>query len=249
LCVAPWQTRIIVRFTVNPVDSAPKLRRKELSQAAPTPFQVIVFVNTVDTGFRVKLFLENFGLRSVMLNAELPANRCDPPLCHLTSIPLFYGSENRHQAEPRRQQDWILKCLQGARDHALATRCCSLSLGPVDVVKHLSQGFPRDQLPRPATHTALGCVWGRSRAHILQQFNAGLFDFLIATDDVHPSAPSGRGGKRDRQKDVEFGVVSLPPSLHSLHLCYSQLNCGCCVKAAALRPGPTLLWHARVHGA
>ena len=39
------------------------------------PRKVIVFVNTVDTGFRVKLFLDNFGLRCVMLNAELPANR------------------------------------------------------------------------------------------------------------------------------------------------------------------------------
>lgn len=46
-----------------------------------------------------------------------------------------------------------------------------------------------------------------SRAHILQQFNAGLFDFLVATDDVHPSGGKGRGGKRDRQRDVEFGVV------------------------------------------
>eukprot|EP00241_Pyramimonas_parkeae_P023334 CAMPEP_0114312126 /NCGR_PEP_ID=MMETSP0059-20121206/20239_1 /TAXON_ID=36894 /ORGANISM="Pyramimonas parkeae, Strain CCMP726" /LENGTH=300 /DNA_ID=CAMNT_0001436441 /DNA_START=60 /DNA_END=959 /DNA_ORIENTATION=+ len=36
--------------------------------------KVIVFVNTVDAGFRVKLFLEKFGIRSVMLNSELPVN-------------------------------------------------------------------------------------------------------------------------------------------------------------------------------
>ncbi|KAK3275979.1 hypothetical protein CYMTET_15924 [Cymbomonas tetramitiformis] len=36
--------------------------------------KVIIFVNTVDTGFRVKLFLEHFGVRCVVLNSELPSN-------------------------------------------------------------------------------------------------------------------------------------------------------------------------------
>jgi ATP-dependent RNA helicase DDX56/DBP9 len=94
--------------------------------------KVIVFVNTIDTGFRIKLFLENFGIRSVMLNAELPVN---------------------------------------------------------------------------------------SRAHILQEFNAGIFDYMIATDDVkvattkEPAQGGGSGKKKGKkgaaavQNDKEFGVV------------------------------------------
>lgn len=33
-----------------------------------------MFVNCVDDGFRLKLFLESFGLRAALLNAELPLN-------------------------------------------------------------------------------------------------------------------------------------------------------------------------------
>lgn len=36
--------------------------------------QVLVFVNTVDTGVKLRLFLESFGLRLGLLNAELPFN-------------------------------------------------------------------------------------------------------------------------------------------------------------------------------
>lgn len=93
--------------------------------------KVIIFVNTIDMGFRLKLFLEQFGIRSAVLNAELPQN---------------------------------------------------------------------------------------SRLHILEQFNAGLFDYLIATDDnqikekEHISKEDHiqpRSSKKYlRQKmDTEFGVV------------------------------------------
>lgn len=36
--------------------------------------QVLVFVNSVDAGIRVRLFLEAFGVRAAVLNAELPLN-------------------------------------------------------------------------------------------------------------------------------------------------------------------------------
>ena len=36
--------------------------------------QVLIFVNSVDEGFRVKLFLESFGISAAVLNAELPLN-------------------------------------------------------------------------------------------------------------------------------------------------------------------------------
>ena len=69
--------------------------------------KVIIFVNTEDTGMRVRLFLDAFGVRCSVLSAALPLN---------------------------------------------------------------------------------------SRHHILEQFNRGLFDYLIATDDVHASDFVGGGG-------------------------------------------------------
>lgn len=76
--------------------------------------KAIIFVNTIDAGFRLKLFLEQFGIKSAVLNGELPQN---------------------------------------------------------------------------------------SRLHILQQFNVGLFEHLIATDD-------GKSFEDKKVKgDSEFGVV------------------------------------------
>jgi ATP-dependent RNA helicase DDX56/DBP9 len=100
--------------------------------------KALVFVNTIDGGFRLKLFLEQFGIKSAVLNGELPQN---------------------------------------------------------------------------------------SRQHILQQFNLGLFEYLIATDDgkSHHSTgkdeddsgnggtiPGMQAGKKLSKKvltDTEFGVV------------------------------------------
>jgi ATP-dependent RNA helicase DDX56/DBP9 len=36
--------------------------------------KILIFVNDIDRGYRLKLFLERFGLRSGVLNAELPFN-------------------------------------------------------------------------------------------------------------------------------------------------------------------------------
>jgi ATP-dependent RNA helicase DDX56/DBP9 len=36
--------------------------------------RVLLFVNSIDAGFRLRLFLESFGLRAAVLNAELPVN-------------------------------------------------------------------------------------------------------------------------------------------------------------------------------
>ncbi|KAJ1697527.1 hypothetical protein LUZ63_006039 [Rhynchospora breviuscula] len=93
--------------------------------------KVLIFVNTIDMAFRIRLFLEKFGIKSAVLNAELPQN---------------------------------------------------------------------------------------SRIHILEEFNAGLFDYLIATDDSHSKekeqankeskSKSKNSKKRLKQNlDSEFGVV------------------------------------------
>ncbi|KAI3777189.1 hypothetical protein L1987_46985 [Smallanthus sonchifolius] len=93
--------------------------------------KVLVFTNTIDTSFRLKLFLEQFGIKSAVLNAELPVN---------------------------------------------------------------------------------------SRLHILEGFNAGLFDYLIATDDSEMKEKEETDGDKQAEKkrskrhkkrklDSEFGVV------------------------------------------
>ncbi|XP_056175876.1 DEAD-box ATP-dependent RNA helicase 16 [Syzygium oleosum] len=93
--------------------------------------KVLIFMNTIDMGFRLKLFLEKFGVRSAVLNAELPQN---------------------------------------------------------------------------------------SRLHMLEEFNAGLFDYLIATDDseIKEKAKDNDENQGQRKKsrkhakaklDSEFGVV------------------------------------------
>lgn len=82
--------------------------------------KVLVFVNSADSGMRVRLFLEAFGVPAAVLSAELPLN---------------------------------------------------------------------------------------SRHHILQEFNRGLFDYLIATDDVHAGDADGSTGssKQQRQKKGSRG--------------------------------------------
>ncbi|KMZ61290.1 ATP dependent RNA helicase [Zostera marina] len=91
--------------------------------------KVLIFVNSIDMAYRLKLFLEQFSIRSAVLNAELPQN---------------------------------------------------------------------------------------SRHHILEAFNAGIFDYLITTDIRKTDDQSSRKGqhkekhskKNNKQKaDVEFGVV------------------------------------------
>lgn len=94
--------------------------------------KALIFVNSIDMGFRLKLFLEQFGIKSAVLNSELPQN---------------------------------------------------------------------------------------SRLHMLEEFNAGLFDYLIAIDDSKPEkvengpieermANRKRSRKRHKRSfDSEFGVV------------------------------------------
>ncbi|KAL1308874.1 hypothetical protein HN51_050910 [Arachis hypogaea] len=91
--------------------------------------KVLIFTNDIDMSFRLKLFLEKFGIKSAVLNAELPQN---------------------------------------------------------------------------------------SRLHILEEFNAGLFDYLIATDvsqskEKDEAPKEGKGSRKSRKHklklDSEFGVV------------------------------------------
>lgn len=87
----------------------------------------IIFLNDIDRGYRLKLFLEQFGVKSTVLNEELPVN---------------------------------------------------------------------------------------SRYHIVQEFNKGLYDYIIATDESrfgadaaeHPSTKDKEKKQKEQKKDTEYGV-------------------------------------------
>lgn len=105
------------------------LRTLALLRYGLVPQKVLIFVNTVESGLRLRLFLEAFGLRAALAHGEQPLN---------------------------------------------------------------------------------------SRYHVLQEFNRGLYDYLIATDDIHAGdrkrkQPKGdaedNNSKRKRGKDEEFGVT------------------------------------------
>ena len=36
--------------------------------------KMLLFVNSIEAGFRLRLFLESFGIRTAVINAELPLN-------------------------------------------------------------------------------------------------------------------------------------------------------------------------------
>lgn len=36
--------------------------------------KVLLFINSINEGYRLRLFLEAFGIKSAVLNAELPLN-------------------------------------------------------------------------------------------------------------------------------------------------------------------------------
>lgn len=78
--------------------------------------RVLLFVNSIDAGFKLRLFLEAFGVKAAILNAELPVN---------------------------------------------------------------------------------------SRHHILQEFNRGIFDYLIATDDVAAAAAQATRQSEEEEDDGE----------------------------------------------
>ena len=82
----------------------------------------LIFVNTIETGYRLKLFLEKFSIRSCLLNSELPQS---------------------------------------------------------------------------------------SRYHIVEEFNKGVYDYIIASDAnlVDDKADGEEGKKRKRGQDEEYGVA------------------------------------------
>nr|KAJ0217590.1 hypothetical protein LSAT_V11C300152900 [Lactuca sativa] len=51
--------------------------------------KVLIFTNTIDTSFRLKLYLEQFGIKSTVLHAELPMNSC----LHILENTSFLGGK------------------------------------------------------------------------------------------------------------------------------------------------------------
>lgn len=60
--------------------------------------RVLLFVNSIDAGFRLRLFLESFGLRAAVLNAELPVNSRHHILQVCPCAALYVASQHEWQA-------------------------------------------------------------------------------------------------------------------------------------------------------
>eukprot|EP00898_Chlorokybus_atmophyticus_P002015 jgi/Chlat1/2814/Chrsp187S00201 len=131
--------RAVQHFAICCKESDKLLHALAVLKLGLVPRRVLIFVNTVDGAFRLRLFLERFGIRAALLNAELPLN---------------------------------------SRHHMLLQ---------MEILKM----FPL----------------------ALLQFNRGLFDYLIATDDtraVAHEAQDADGNKKKSKKssgDSEYGVV------------------------------------------
>lgn len=70
-----------VRVRVDSPMQPPRMRRKDkllhvlaLLRLGLVRKKALLFVNSIDAGFRLRLFLEAFGVRAAVLNAELPLN-------------------------------------------------------------------------------------------------------------------------------------------------------------------------------
>ena len=61
--------------------------------------KVLLFINSINEGYRLRLFLEAFGIRSAVLNAELPLNSRH----HILQVKLFPKTCSSH-----------LSCVEGA---------------------------------------------------------------------------------------------------------------------------------------
>jgi ATP-dependent RNA helicase DDX56/DBP9 len=105
--------------------------------------KALIFVNNTDRGYRVKLFLEKFGIRTGVLNAELPFN----------------------------------------------SRSVLFNSGALVVWSLSTETCPRN-----------------ARYHAVQEFNRGVFDYLIATDS------SGLEATQKDDDDDEESARRLPSS-------------------------------------
>ena len=121
--------------------------------------KVLLFVNAVEDAYRLRLFLESFGIRSAAISAELPMNSRH----HILQVP--------------------------------GSRACMRHL--LNLVKH-SPAADGEHMP-------------------VQEFNRGIFDYLIATDQPGKysqgkkgaDSEQGRKGTKRRRTDAddEFGVT------------------------------------------
>lgn len=152
-----------------------------------------MFVNSADSGMRVRLFLEAFGVPAAVLSAELPLN-------------------SRHhilQARPRQgwpSAGWRRRRRQRESAAAVVAGSSGSSSGRAAVLALCLPGALPTCLPaNPACLPYLRALSCPSCG--AQEFNRGLFDYLIATDDVHAGDADGSTGssKQQRQKKGSRG--------------------------------------------
>ncbi|XP_014816457.1 PREDICTED: probable ATP-dependent RNA helicase DDX56 [Calidris pugnax] len=115
--------------------------------------RALLFVATLARGYRLKLFLDQFGIPACALNAQLPARS----RCHV-----------------------IAQFNRGIYDYIVATD---------EEAPALPAGHPPGKRRRGTGQ----------RCHVIAQFNRGIYDYIVATDEEAPALPAGHPpGKRGR---------------------------------------------------
>ena len=147
--------------------------------------RVLLFVNSIDVGFRLRLFLESFGLRAAVLNAELPVNSrhhilqvCCCLFCvwHRTAENFSHGPLGSCVSPAVMDTQTLSPAGMCSDPSAFCTASTFRAHSPVGF-----NSFPADDpgvmsLRRVVSYVHSLCSFDA------QQFNRGLFDYLIATD-------------------------------------------------------------------
>ena len=184
------------------------------SQTFSLPFRLLfLFSAYVPPHSRLKLFLEKFSILSCVLNSELP---------HNSRSDIFLDQNNVFRV----QSTYIANCYNYnyyCEPRALSLSCqmflsSSQTMRTIFRLKILVledvQSCPVLVLDR-AVHASDASVDHSSlRCHVVEDFNRGLYDYIIATDEVPDLARASEGRKRKRKhgeskkskKDSEYGV-------------------------------------------
>lgn len=178
----------------------------------------LLFVNTLDRSYRLRLFLEQFSIPTCVLNGELPlCSRCTQP---------DPSAETREGAAGV----GVLLCLQRQVEARLWARliladflchgsgfCCRFVFSSGAEARRLHRSRAREEGRVGTVVVMMSEVGGglrmalaaeppsflACRCHIISQFNQGFYDCVIATDAEVLGAPvkgkrRGRGSKGDR---------------------------------------------------
>ena len=184
--------------------------------------KVLLLVNSIDAGFRLRLFLETFGVRSAVLNAELPLNSRH----HILQACIFSHPCRLSQCTAHLRSAVFAGHLGWDCKTRLAVCACAAH-EHVHVCHAGSKGLTGEPLSRSMCSDMHACCEVDGHRDLPQEFNKGLFDYLIATDDIKSAAHDrDDGGAADRdelQQQSQNGAEPAPaPEANGAHVAVAK---------------------------